>query len=124
MVLSAYEQQVSAEIEGELREHDALWARRVDALVAELAGRRRVRSTLLMSSLLGGIALLGAAHLGWMTLELAMLSGSSITSIRLVFTGAACILLVTAVVLLFVAAYDHRRRRAMESCVDGALPEG
>jgi hypothetical protein len=100
MIRSAYEERVAAEIEVELRASDTSWSRRVDALVAELGGRRRVHPVLPIVCLLGGIAFLVAGRLGWLSLELATLSGVSIPSIRLAFTLALGTVALTSMVLL------------------------
>ena len=110
MIRSAYEERVAAEIEAELRAHDTSWSRRVDGLVAELDGRRRVHPVLLVACLVGGIAFLLAGRLGWMSLHLALVSGVSISSIRLAFTIALCTVALASVVLLGRAAWDRRRR--------------
>lgn len=111
MVLSAYERRVAAEIEAELRMRDASWSRRVDALVAELAGRGLVRRMLPIACLLGGVALLLAGRQVWLSLELAIVSGVSASSIRFAFAVAAYAATLTALVLFGRAAYDRHRRR-------------
>jgi hypothetical protein len=110
MIRSAYEERVATEIEAELRARDTAWSRRVDALVAELGGQRRVHPVLPIVCLLGGIAFLLAGRLGWMSLELATLSGASTPSIRLAFTVALGTVVLTSMVLLGRVAYDRRGR--------------
>ena len=109
MIRSAYEERVAAEIEAELRAHDTSWSRRVDGLVAELDGRRRMHSVLLVACLVGGIAFLLAGRLGWVSLQLALVSGVSISSIRLACTIALCTVALASVVLLARVAWDRRR---------------
>lgn len=117
MIRSAYEERVAAEIEAELRA-DTSWSRRVDALVAELGGHRRVHPALPIMCLVGGIALLLAARLGWVSLQLALLSGVSISSIRLACTVALCTVTLAAVVWLGRVAYDRRRRAELRDNAD------
>jgi hypothetical protein len=110
MIRSAYEEKVAAEIEAGLRADDSSWSRRVDALVAELGGRRRVHPVLPIVCLLAGFAFLVAGRLGWLSLELATLSGVSIPFVRLAFTLALGTVALTSMVLLGRVAYDRRQR--------------
>ncbi len=119
MIRSAYEERVAAEIEAELRAGDPSWSRRVDALVAELGGHRRVHPALPIISLLGGIAVLLVGRLGWVSLHLALLSGFSISSIRVACTVAVCAVTLATVVWLGRVAYERRRRAELH---DGADP--
>ena len=118
MIRSAYEERVAAEIEAELRAGDTSWSRRVDALVAELGGHRRIHPALPVICLLGGIALLLAGRLGWMSLELATLAGVSISSIRLAFTVLLSTVTLATVVWLGRVAYDRRRRAELHDDAD------
>ena len=118
MIRSAYEERVAAEIEAELRAADTSWSRRVDALVAELGGHRRVHPALPIICLLGGIAVLLAGRLGWVSLQLALLSGVSISSIRLTLTVALCAVTLATVVWLGRFAHDRRLRAELRDDAD------
>ena len=99
MALTEYEERVIAELEAQLRPHDAAWCERFEALAAQVP-RRNTGRLAPLACFLGGVALLVAVRHAWLLVEMSNVSGLSSSSITRGLVVIGCVMVLGSALML------------------------